>query len=394
MVDDGQQHTFGDPAEDLHAVVHVRDWAFYKAVALGGSMGAGESYCDGIWTCDDLVSLIQIFARDLAASEELGGTWNAILDFGRTVGHRLNRNTRAGSRRNIAAHYDLSNDFYSLFLDETMTYSSGVFPEPDSTMKEASIEKYDRICRKLQLQAGDEVLEIGTGWGGFAAYAVKKYGCRVTTTTISSQQHDYAKQRFADGGIENQIELLLLDYRDLTGKYDKLVSIEMIEAVGHEYFETFFAKCSDLLKPDGLMAVQAITIPDQRYDRYRKSVDFIQRYIFPGGCLPSLGAMAGAVGRVTDLQVVHLEDFAQHYAKSLQCWRERFHQNLDPIREFFSASGSAEHGVRGKTEHFLRMWEYYLCYCEGAFREKQIGVAQLLLQKPCNRLGPRFPSLG
>ena len=382
IVDDDLRQTFGDSSAELHAVVRVHDSRFYRGVASGGSMGAGESYRDGHWSCDDLVALIQIFARNMQASSDLGGFWNAILDFGRKMAHRLNRNTRVGSRRNIAAHYDLSNDFYSLFLDETMTYSSGVFPEPSSSMKEASIEKYDRICRKLRLSPHDEVLEIGTGWGGFAQHAVTHYGCRVTTTTISKQQHDFAKQRFLDSGIEDRITLLLSDYRDLTGSYNKLVSIEMIEAVGHEYFDTFFAKCSSLLKPDGLFALQAITIPDQRYDQYRRSVDFIQKYIFPGGCLPSLGAMTSSVGRVTDLQVAHLEDFAEHYARTLRAWRDRFDANLDSIRDL------------GMTEPFLRLWAYYLSYCEGAFREKQIGVSQLLLQKPGNRYSPLIPALG
>ncbi len=249
-------------------------------------------------------------------------------------------------------------------------------------MQDASIEKYDRLCRKLRLSATDEVLEIGTGWGGFAEHAVRHYGCRVTTTTISQQQHDFAKQRFATHGIDDRVTLLLSDYRDLVGQYDKLVSIEMIEAVGHEYHDTFFAKCSGLLKPDGLLALQAITIADQRYDRYRTSIDFIRKYIFPGGCLPSLGAITASVGRVTDLQLAYQEDFAEHYARTLQCWRERFHANLDSIREL------------GMTEPFLRLWDYYLCYCEGAFREKQIGVSQLLLQKPGYREGPPLASSG
>ena len=382
VIDGDVKSTFGDRSADLHAVIQVHDREFYRAIAFGGSIGAGESYRDGLWSCDDLVALIQIFARNMQTSSKLGGIWDSLLDLGRQVAHRLNRNTRSGSRRNIAAHYDLSNDFYSLFLDESMTYSSGVFPEPHSSMHDASIEKYDRICRKLRLTQSDEVLEIGTGWGGFAEHAAKHYGCRVTTTTISKQQHEHARQRFHRNGIDDRVTLLLSDYRDLTGHYDKLVSIEMIEAVGHEYFDTFFAKCSSLLKPDGLFALQAITIPDQRYDCYRKSVDFIQKHIFPGGCLPSLGAMSGAVGRVTDLQFVHVEDFAEHYARTLESWRERFHANIDSIREL------------GMTDPFLRLWDYYFCYCEGAFREKQIGVAQLLLQKPGNRHSPQFPSLG
>ena len=382
IVDGDTQATFGDRSADLCAVIYVHDPRFYRLIAFGGSMGAGESYCDGLWSSDDLVALIQIFARNMRASSKLGGFWDSLLELGRKASHRLNRNTRAGSRRNIAAHYDLSNEFYSLFLDKTMTYSSGVFPEPDSTMQEASIEKYDRLCRKLRLSRHDEVLEIGTGWGGFAEHAARHYGCHVTTTTISKQQHDYANQRFQKGGLSKRVNLLRSDYRDLSGKYDKLVSIEMIEAVGHEYYDTFFSKCCSLLRPNGLFALQAITIPDQRYELYRRSVDFIQKYIFPGGCLPSLGAMTSAVGKVTDLQFVHVEDFAEHYARTLESWRESFHGNLDAIREL------------GMTERFLRMWDYYLCYCEGAFREKQIGVAQLLLQKPGNRRSPKFPSLG
>ena len=382
VIDGDFRKTFGDRSADLHAVIQINDVRFYRAVALGGSMGAGESYRDGYWSCDDLVALIQIFSRNMQASSDLGGFWNALLDLGRRVTHRINRNTRTGSRRNISAHYDLSNDFYALFLDETMTYSSGVFPDPDSSMQDASVEKYDRICRKLRLTPNDEVLEIGTGWGGFAQHAVTHYGCRVTTTTISKEQHDYARQRFVTQGIDDRVTLLLSDYRELSGQYDKLVSIEMVEAVGHEYFDTFFAQCSSLLKPEGLFALQAITIPDQRYDGYLRTVDFIQKYIFPGGCLPSLGAITRSVGRVTDMQFAHVEDFAEHYAQTLNCWRERFHANLDSIREL------------GMTEDFLRLWEYYLCYCEGAFREKQIGVSQLLLQNRGNRLRPRFPSLG
>ncbi len=349
---------------------------------MRGSIGAGEAYRDGWWSCDDLVALIQIFARNMQASSELGGYWSSLVDFGRKITHRFNRNTRSGSRRNIAAHYDLSNQFYQLFLDPTMTYSSGVFADENSSMEEASIEKYDRMCRKLRLLPSDHVLEIGTGWGGFAEHAVKHYGCRVTTTTLSQAQHDYAQQRFQAAGINDRVTLLLSDYRELTGQFDKLASIEMVEAVGHEYLNTFFAKCSSLLKADGLFAFQAITMPDQRYEQYLRSVDFIQKYIFPGGCLPSLGAMTRSVGRVTDFQFAHIEDFAEHYARTLDHWRTRFHANADAIANL------------GMTESFLRLWDYYLCYCEGAFREKQIGVCQVLLQKPRNRQPPLFPSLG
>jgi cyclopropane-fatty-acyl-phospholipid synthase len=382
IIDGDTQTRLGDSSADLHVVITIHDRKFYQALALGGSIAAGETYRDGLWSCDDLVGLIQIFCRNLPASDDLGGFWNSLLDLGRIVRHKLRRNTKAGSRQNISAHYDLSNEFYALFLDPTMTYSSGVFTRPTSTLQEASIEKYDRICRKLRLQPQDRLLEIGTGWGGFAEHAVTHYGCHVTTTTISLQQYDYAQRRFSERGISDRVTLLMSDYRDLTGQYDKLVSIEMIEAVGHEYFETFFAKCSALLTPDGLFALQAITIPDQRYEQYRRSVDFIQKYIFPGGCLPSIGAMVGAVGRVTDLRLTHTEDFAEHYARTLQAWRLRCLANKEAISEL------------GMTEQFQRLWEYYLCYCEGAFREQKIGVAQFLFQKPGNRLAPHFPSLG
>jgi cyclopropane-fatty-acyl-phospholipid synthase len=374
--------TFGDRESDLHVSIRVHDSSFYRSVAVGGSMGAGESYIDGAWSCDDLTKLIQLFSRNLRCSGELGGFLESIVTIARKVTHRLNRNTRRGSRRNIAAHYDLSNDFYKLFLDETMTYSSGVFNTPDDSMREASIEKYDRLCQKLDLDNTDHVLEIGTGWGGFSIHAAKTYGCRVTTTTISSEQHEFARQRIEQEGLQDRVTLLQKDYRDLTGQYDKLVSIEMIEAVGHEYLPTYFRTCSDRLKPDGLFAFQAITIPDQRYESYRRSVDFIQKYVFPGGFLPSVGALSAAVGKYTDMQWIHFEDFAEHYARTLECWREKLFENIVEVRKL------------GMKDSFLRLWEFYLCYCEGGFREKQIGVAQILLQKPGNRRPANYPGLG
>ena len=374
---------FGDRHADLRVSLRVHDARFYRSIALGGSMGAGESYIDGAWSCSDLTALVQLFCRNVEASNALGGLFNAIIDRVRRCGHLLNRNTKRGSRKNIAAHYDLSNQFYELFLDETMTYSSGVFNSDQDTMKDASIEKYDRLCQKLDLNENDHLLEIGTGWGGFSIHAAKHYGCRVTTTTISGEQHAYARDRMiSEGLLGDRIELLQQDYRDLKGQYDKIVSIEMIEAVGHEYLPSYFRQCSQLLKPDGLFAIQAITIPDQRYDAYRRSVDFIQKYVFPGGFLPSVGAMANTVGRYTDLHWIHLEDFAEHYAKTLQCWRERLFENVDEVRKL------------GMSDAFLRLWEFYLCYCEGGFREKQIGVAQILMQKPGNRRPAFYPGLG
>ncbi len=382
LVDGNSEQRLGDAHSDLEVIVRVHDQSFYSSVAFGGSIGAGESYVRGEWDCDDLVGLIRVFSRNMEAASEMGGIANFFADAARRTLHRLNRNTRSGSRRNIAAHYDLSNDFYSLFLDPTMTYSSGVFPSESSSMEEASVEKYDRICRKLQLKPTDRVVEIGTGWGGFAIHAAKNFGCHITTTTISQEQFGFAKQRIESLGLADRIDLKLEDYRDLTGQFDKLVSIEMIEAVGHEFYDTFFSKCSSLLKNDGCAAIQAITIPDQRFEQYKRSVDFIQKYIFPGGCLPSLGAMVSSMKRKTDFQVAHLEDFAEHYGRTLACWRQRFHENRRQILEL------------GMSESFMRLWDYYLCYCEGAFREKQIGVSQLLLQKAGSRQAASFPSLG
>jgi cyclopropane-fatty-acyl-phospholipid synthase len=354
----------------------VVDPAFYRHVALGGSLGAAEAYMKGLWQTDDLVAVIRLFARNTIASEAMDRGWALLTWPLRKAFNLLRRNSKTGSRRNIAEHYDLGNDFFALFLDETMTYSCGIFERPDSTLQQASLAKYDRICRKLRLRATDHVAEIGTGWGGFAVHAASQYGCRVTTTTISHRQYEYARRRVAEAGLADRVRVLCRDYRDLDGAYDKLVSIEMIEAVGHEYLPAYFAACDRLLKPDGMMALQAITIPDQRYDTYRKTTDFIQRYVFPGGCLPSLGAMCDSVRKGTDLRIVHLEDFASHYARTLAQWRNRFRQQADAIRAL------------GFDEPFLRCWEYYFGYCEVGFAERQIGVSQITLCKPDCRVEP------
>ncbi len=288
--------------------------------------------------------------------------------------HFFRRNTVRGSRRNIAAHYDLGEDFYSLFLDETMTYSAGVFLHPHSTLADASREKYDRICRKLQLTPENHILEIGTGWGGFALHAARNYGCKVTTTTISRRQHLHATERVRQVGLQGRINVLNEDYRNLSGSYDHIVSVEMIESVGHKYLDLFFERCSRLLRPEGMMLFQAITIPDHRFVQYVRTVDFIQKYIFPGGCLPSISALSNSIGRATDFRFVQMEDFGSHYAETLARWRQRFWQNIDQVRSL------------GFDERFIRMWHYYLCYCEAGFLENQIGVAQILLAKPnCER---------
>lgn len=348
------------------AELFVRQPSFYRHVVTGGGLGAAEAYMAGEWSADDLPGLLQLFARDAAACAEIDRSWarRLRLPVERTFAW-LRRNTMTGSRKNIAAHYDLSNDFYRLWLDESMAYSSGVFPSDTASLAEAQRHKFDLACQKLQLKPGDHLLEIGTGWGGLAIHAATNYGCHVTTTTISDQQHDYAKEQIALRGLTGRITLLNRDYRELTGQFDKLVSIEMIEAVGHEYLPTFFRACSDRLRAGGLMVLQAITIPDQRYEAYRHSVDFIQRYIFPGGALPCLGAMHRAIADGTRLQVIGLDDYTPHYARTLAAWRERFFDELHEVRRL------------GFDERFIRMWDYYLSYCIAGFRERQIGLVQL-----------------
>ncbi len=375
VVDRSGAFEFGQIGASGHAAtINVHDRRFYRSVVLGGGLGAAEAYLRGYWDSPDLCATMCVLAQNSSAIAGIEQGAAKLLRPLRSAANWLRRNTRAGSKRNISAHYDLSNDFFALMLDPTMTYSSGVFPTSESTLEEASLEKYDRICRKLQLKPNDHVLEIGTGWGGFAEHAVKNYGCRVTTTTISDQQHAYAERRFRSGSLGSRITLLKDDYRDLQGQYDKLVSIEMIEAVGEKFLPGYFAKCSQLLKPAGMMALQAITIPDHRYGPYRKSVDFIQRYIFPGGFLPSVGVIANCVGQETDFRFFHMEDFGPHYAETLAHWRHRFWCNIDAVRSL------------GFDDRFIRTWHYYLCYCEAGFREREIGVSQLVLTKPeCRR---------
>ncbi len=367
---------FGDAECTTPAILMVRSPKFYRRIVTGGGLGAAESYIQGEWDSTDLCELLQVLGRNSSVLSSVNGTLANLLKPIRLAANWFQRNTKAGSRRNISAHYDLSNDFFALMLDPSMTYSSAVFARPEMTLAEAQHEKYDRICRKLDLKPADHVLEIGTGWGGMAIHAAKNYGCRVTTTTISAQQHQLAKARIHEAGLEDRITLLQQDYRDLTGSYDKLISIEMIEAVGEQYLPGYFAQCSKLLKPDGAMALQAITIPDHRFDAYRRSVDFIQRYIFPGGFLPSIGAIGKSLAKSTDFRFFHSEDFGPHYAETLLQWRENFWQAIDRVRQL------------GFDRRFIRTWEYYLCYCEAGFRERLIGVSQLVLTKPLARMEP------
>lgn len=379
--ENGRHETYGDVTSDLPLTVQltIHDPRFYSDIAFGGAVGAGESYIHGRWSCDELTALVRILVKNRDVLLDMDSGTARLTRPLQKMFHWYNRNTRNGSRRNIAAHYDLGNDFYGLWLDERMMYSSAIFEHADRSLEAASVAKLDRICRKLKLTPDDHVLEIGTGWGGFAIYAAENYGCRVTTTTISSQQHDYARDVIAKAGLEQRITLLQSDYRDLEGQYDKLVSIEMIEAVGHEFHDTYFSKCCELLKKDGLMLLQAITIADQHYERAKKTVDFIKRYIFPGGCLTSVTAMSDTLTRVTDMRIVDLEDIGPHYATTLRRWHERFSDSIDEVRGM------------GFSEEFIRMWRYYLCYCEGAFMERAIGNVQMLMMRPDAR--PASPAI-
>lgn len=370
--ENGARSTFGRPTDDFPktAYVRVNNPKFYSDIAFGGSIGSGESYIRGYWACDDLTYLLRIFVRNRDVLSQVDSGMARIKGPLQKLLHFLNKNTRNGSRRNIAAHYDLGNDFYALWLDETMMYSSGYFESAESTLGAASTAKLERICNKLDLSPDDSVIEIGTGWGGFAVYAARNYGCHVTTTTISKEQYEFARKSVVDAGLEDKVTLLLNDYRDLEGSYDKLVSIEMIEAVGHEYHNTFFKKCCALLKPDGQMLLQAITITDQRYEQYKNGVDFIKRYIFPGGCLTSVTDMGRTMTESTDMRIVQLEDFGSHYATTLRHWHDRFSARLDEVRGL------------GYSDEFIRMWRFYLCYCESSFLERATGVVQLLCVRP------------
>ena len=365
-----REWTFGPPGGEPPLELRVDAPDFYADAVFGGSIGIAEAYMKGFWRTSDLTALLRFGLRNRRMLDGLDSGWSRLAGLGRKALHLLHRNTVAGSRRNIHAHYDLSNDFFRLFLDPTMMYSCAFFGREGMTLEEASTAKNERICRKLRLSPEDHLLEIGTGWGGFALHAAANHGCRVTTTTISAAQHELARKRIQDAGLGDRITLLRQDYRALAGQFSKLVSIEMIEAVGYQYYGAYFAACSRLLAPDGLMLLQAITIDDRQYDAARRSVDFIQRYIFPGGCLPSATAICTAMRDHTDLRLVHLEDFTEFYPPTLRAWCERFLARQDDVR------------AMGFPESFLRMWEFYFRYCEAGFLERWIGDLQLVFAKP------------
>jgi cyclopropane-fatty-acyl-phospholipid synthase len=371
---DGNTVLLGD-SHNSQAIGHIvlTDWCTYSMMMSGGAMGAAEAFMEQSWSSPDLVKVIRYFAANVDAMQALEGGFAALSKPALRMLHRYNRNSLQGSRRNISAHYDLGNDFFSLFLDRTMMYSSAVFSRPEASLEEASVHKLDLICQRLQLQPGMTVLEIGTGWGGLALHAAQHYGVTVTTTTISREQARYARDLVADAGLSDRITILEKDYRELTGQYDRVVSVEMIEAVGAEFLPGYFDVLGKRLKPEGLLLIQAITVPDQRYHYALKQVDFIKRYIFPGGFLPSVSVMCDNLTRHTRLVTMELHDIGHDYALTLNHWRQRFHDALPRIREL------------GFDERFVRMWEYYLCYCEGAFLERAISTVHLVAAGPAYR---------
>ena len=363
-------YTFGEPASTLRAMAVIHDERFFLRAMMGADIGLGESYMDGDWTTPDLVTLVRVIVRNLRTIDSRNRFASAIRGLVARMHHRLAGNSITGSRRNIRAHYDIGNDFYRLFLDRQMNYSSGYFTRPGEPLEAAQELKLDLICRKLRIEPGDRVLEIGCGWGGFAMHAARRYGAQVTGITISEEQFKFAAERVASANLgPGGAKILLEDYRKVRGQFDKIVSIEMFEAVGLDHYDEFFGACDRLLTPNGSMLLQTITLPDQQLAGYRKRVDWIQRYIFPGSELASISEIHQSLARVTQLSTVHSESFGLHYAETLSQWRERFFQNLDGVRQL------------GFDERFQRMWDFYLGWCEGAFRERYINVAQLLFVK-------------
>ena len=366
---DGQVHAFGDPESELRARGRIRDPRAFRAGLLNGEVGLGEAFMAGWWEADDLVSVVRIAVRNMAAFDQGGGLLATLGKAANRLLHRRRRNHVEGSRRNISQHYDLGNDFYRLWLDPTLAYSCAVFAAADQDLESAQRAKFELICQKLQLGPDDHLLEIGTGWGGFALHAAQTRGCRITTTTISREQFEYARRLIQRAGLADRVDVRLEDYRHLQGQFDKAVSIEMFEAVGLAYYDTYFGAVDRLLKPGGRFLLQTITMNERRFPEYIRQSDWIQKYIFPGAELASVSQILASVGRCTTLNLHHLEDIGLHYAHTLRAWRAAFRGHLEEVR------------AQGFDETFIRMWDYYLAYCEGAFTERFIGDAQLLLTK-------------
>ena len=373
---------FGEvtPKFPVKATIEVQNSRMYMDIAAKGLNGSADAFIKGWWTCDNLTNLVRIFTRNRDTANKFESGIANLAIWALKLSHSCRRNNLKESLRNIHAHYDLGNEFFSTFLDDTRMYSCAIFTKPESSLHEASITKIDRICKKLNLSPADHLLEIGTGWGGFALYAAKNYGCRITSTTISQEQFIFSENLIKKNGLQDQVTILKKDFRELEGQFDKLVSIEMIEAIGHRLYKTFFQKCGQLLKPEGLLAIQAITITDNLFHESKDFIDFIKQYIFPGSCIPSISALCSAASS-SDIKLFHLEDITPHYARTLKEWRTNFLQNKSRVKNL------------GFTNPFIRLWLFYLCYCEGGFIERQIGTVQMVFTKPLCRRDPILPSL-
>jgi cyclopropane-fatty-acyl-phospholipid synthase len=377
ILPDGQCLVFGNGAEEVSATVWINDVTLFKQIVLFGDIGFGEAYVEGLWETENITDVIAWVLLNVENAPGVSGSKSQtfalnVLRFFNKFSQNKRANTPTGSRKNISEHYDLNNDFFSIFLDKTMTYSSGIFSRDGMDLEEAQIEKYDRLCRKLSLKHTDHVLEIGSGWGGNAIHMAQNYGCRVTSLTLSTEQQKFATERIAEAGLSDRVEVLVQDYRSIEGTFDKIVSIEMLEAVGHQFLESYFKKCNSLLKKDGILAIQVIICPDSRYDSLRTGVDWIQKHIFPGSLLPSVGAINKAVNNTGDLSLVDLKELGLHYAHTLKIWLDKFNDGLSEVKKL------------GFDETFIRKWTYYLCYCEAAFRMRNISVIQMVYTRPNN----------
>lgn len=371
ILEDGKEHyEFGDLNSELRATVKVLSPSFYSCIFSHGENGLAEAYIKGYWSCSDLTNVLLIGIKNNEVVNQISSWKSKLISMIFKLDHIRNRNSKEGSKKNILSHYDLGNSFFKEFLDPTMTYSCGIFKSEKSTMEEASIHKIDHLCLKLDLEPSDHLLEIGSGWGAFAIHAAKNYGCKVTTTTISESQYRYALDKIKEEGLLDKITVLKQDYRELKGQYDKLVSVEMIEAVGHEFMDIYFKTCSNLLKPNGLMAIQAITIKDQNYHYARKNIDFIKRYIFPGSCIPSNEIIFKHLANQTDMVLRDFQDIGLDYAKTLRLWQKSFNENAQKIK------------AMGLSDAFIRLWNYYFSYCEAGFLERHISATQMVFAKP------------
>ena len=374
---DGQQLQLGDGKGGVSANITIKDVAFYKKLVLYGDIGFGEAFVNGLWDTDDITSVIKWVLLNIEHAPSVSGskTKTVMLNLFKWLNkiyHNNRSNSISGSQKNIAEHYDLNNEFFATFLDQTMTYSSGYFPEANTSLLDSQYAKYDRLARQMNLQPTDHVLEIGSGWGGNAIFMASTYGCRVTSVTLSREQQKLAMERVREAGLTEKVEIIIRDYRDIEGEYDKIVSIEMLEAVGHNYYEQYFAKCNEVLKPDGILAFQVITSPDSRYHHLQEGVDWIQKHIFPGSLLPSVAKLNEAINKTSDFTLVDLKDMGLDYARTLQFWFDRFNENLTKIKAL------------GFDDIFIRKWQYYLNYCEAAFAMRNINVMQMVYTRPNN----------